>query len=211
MRVYVGGAGARAALKIMKRDQLGRMVTAVSYKHPIQGIPWALDNGAYSAWRQGKPFDAAQFLKAFAKAFHGDPEPDFVVVPDIVAGGLKSLRFSNAWATSLDKWPHLYLAVQDGMTRNRVKPHLDLYDGLFVGGTLEWKLKTAEAWVTLAHQYGLPAHIGRVGTYERLAWAQRIGADSVDSSTFVQGHANGRSYKLHRPVSARLQQRLEVQ
>lgn len=31
------------------------------------------------------------------------------------------------------------------------------------------------------HRRGLPCHVGRVGTARRIAWAKRIGADSIDS------------------------------
>jgi len=52
---------------------------------------------------------------------------------------------------------------------------------LFVGGSLEWKLATGGAWVRLAHAYGRPAHIGRVGTAKRVEWAHHAKADSIDS------------------------------
>jgi len=64
------------------------------------------------------------------------------------------------------------------------------YDGIFVGGTPDWKVSWAPVWVKFAHRglpyQVLPCHIGRVGTAERLTWAAAIGADSVDSTTFVQ-------------------------
>jgi NADPH:quinone reductase-like Zn-dependent oxidoreductase len=52
---------------------------------------------------------------------------------------------------------------------------------LFVGGSLPWKLATGERWVRFAHAHGRRCHIGRVGTPRRVAWARRIGADSIDS------------------------------
>jgi hypothetical protein len=55
------------------------------------------------------------------------------------------------------------------------------FDGIFVGGTLGWKLRTGDAWVRFAHARGLPVHVGRVGTARRVGWARRIGADSIDS------------------------------
>jgi hypothetical protein len=56
------------------------------------------------------------------------------------------------------------------------------YRGLFVGGSLDWKLATAAAWVELAHARGMRCHIGRVGPADRVRWARDIGADSIDSS-----------------------------
>jgi len=46
---------------------------------------------------------------------------------------------------------------------------------------LPWKLRSAREWVRLAHRHGIKAHVGRVGTERRVAWARRIGADSIDS------------------------------
>lgn len=72
------------------------------------------------------------------------------------------------------------------MTSAEVLEYIDFFDGLFVGGTLEWKLQTAKTWVDVAHSRFMKCHIGRIGTFRRLVWARSIGADSIDSSTFVQ-------------------------
>jgi len=98
-----------------------------------------------------------------------------------VAGGLESLAFSLTWRPHLATIAPLYLAVQDGMVDADVVPHLEGFAGLFVGGTLPWKLRSAREWVRLAHRHGIKAHVGRVGTERRVAWARRIGADSIDS------------------------------
>ena len=68
------------------------------------------------------------------------------------------------------------------MPRAAVVPVLASFAGLFVGGSLPWKMRTAFDWVTLAHAHGKPCHIGRVGSPDRVAWAREIGADSIDSS-----------------------------
>jgi hypothetical protein len=71
--------------------------------------------------------------------------------------------------------------VQDGMTEADVAPHLSQYQGLFVGGSLAWKLETSASWVRFAHANGLRCHIGRVGPAARVRWARQINADSIDS------------------------------
>ena len=119
------------------------------------------------------------------------PPPDFIVLPDLVAQGRASLEFSASYVVGerapLGGYPAgapLYLAVQDGMSIAEVFEvvcNLGI-GGIFVGGTLEWKIKTAAQWVRAAHRLGRPVHIGRVGTVDRLRWARRIGADSIDSS-----------------------------
>jgi hypothetical protein len=117
--------------------------------------------------------------------------PDFVVAPDIIGGGLASLRLSLVWDADLHRMGHVvYLAVQDGMRTRHVGRFLGRFDGLFVGGTLGWKLRTAADWVRLAHEHGKPCHVGRVGIAKRVRWAQRIGADSIDSNQPLWSHAN---------------------
>jgi hypothetical protein len=108
--------------------------------------------------------------------------PDFVVVPDIVAGGLASLEWSAFWRSTVPTEFAAYLAVQDGMTEADVAPELHRYHGIFVGGSLAWKLATGAAWAKLARRRGLRCHIGRVGTAERVQWARAIGATSIDSA-----------------------------
>jgi hypothetical protein len=65
-----------------------------------------------------------------------------------------------------------------------VAPVAHHFAGLFVGGTLAWKIKTAARWIRWAHAQARPlrCHIGRVGTPDRVRWARRIGADSIDSA-----------------------------
>jgi hypothetical protein len=110
-------------------------------------------------------------------------DPILAVTPDIVAAGMRSLAFSTQWRMSHklpSEWPW-YLAVQDGMTVNDVKPHLHLYAGLFLGGTDRFK-ETAFRWCELAHRYGKKFHYGRAGTPRKLMSAFKVGADSCDSA-----------------------------
>jgi hypothetical protein len=46
------------------------------------------------------------------------------------------------------------------MTAADVVPQLGMYQGLFVGGSLAWKLETSARWVQLAHGHGMRCHIG---------------------------------------------------
>jgi len=166
---------------------------------PPRRTPWAFDNGAYRDWTAGRAFDADRFNASLDLALAHAPRPDFVVAPDIVAGGVASLDFSLRWAEHLAGRGvrNLYLAVQDGMAQEHLDgAALQRFTGLFVGGTLSWKLRTGEAWTRYAHRLGKRCHIGRVGTPNRLRWAIRIGADSVDSCLPLWSEGN-----LHRFLS----------
>lgn len=143
------------------------------------------DNGAYVDWKKGRTFDDAGYARRLSLVATLAPPPEWIVCPDIVAGGLESLAFSLNWRRRLEsEYPDLrcYLALQDGMTPDCVRPHLPRFHGLFVGGTTRWKVSTGRTWVELAHAHDLPCHIGRVGSKRRSMWARAIEADSIDSS-----------------------------
>ena len=154
-------------------------------------MPWFFDNGAFSDWKKERDFDFHKFTKKLlyieADARFGiTPEPDFVVIPDKVTKGDESLRYSEAWMPYLNNaFPYFkyYLAVQDGMSIEDVEKKIKqrMFDGLFIGGTKQWKYKYGHKWVELAHKYGLPIHCGGIGTRKNLLWAKSIGIDSVDS------------------------------
>jgi hypothetical protein len=147
------------------------------------------DNGAYGDHLRTQPFDGARWYRdlrriAYALEFRRLTAPDFIVVPDIVGDGQRSLARSLEEA----RWvpPELtvrYLVVQEGMSEDAVAAALPQFEGIFVGGAeMSWKLSTAPGWVRLAHGAGKPCHIGRIGTPDRLRWAADIGADSIDSN-----------------------------
>lgn len=155
---------------------------------------WFYDNGAFADWQAGRPFGLAEFVADCRSIRRGGrgarrwgSAPDFLVLPDVVAGGAESLALSLAWARG--EWFELpavplYLAVQDGMTGEQVADAIagSTVAGLFVGGSLPWKLRTGAEWCELGRRLGLPVHVGRVGTVERVEWAREIGASSIDSA-----------------------------
>jgi len=176
--VYVGQTRSRKLIAHLSVRGFGEMT--VRGELPPRRRPWALDNGVFKDWRAERDFDAAAYTADLARLATMDA-PDFLVVPDIVAGGEDSLRRSLEWAPRLRGLASLYLVVQDGMREAAVSDALEPFAGIFVGGTLPWKLCTGRAWVRLARATGRRCHIGRVGTARRVLWAKRIEADSIDS------------------------------
>lgn len=90
------------------------------WRDPSDYPHFAVDNGAYSAWSQGKRWNPSTFLHILTRCADEGREPDFAVLPDIVGGGEDSLGLSMAWREALDAtWPDAgfrwALAVQDGM------------------------------------------------------------------------------------------------
>jgi hypothetical protein len=146
------------------------------------GLPYALDNGAWPAHQQGVEWNEPAFRRALDR--HG-PGAIFVVLPDIVMGGLESLRRSVTWLRELEDRPDLraaklLIAVQDGMEVPDVSPLLDQRVGLFVGGSSEWKERTLRRWGELASERSCYLHVGRVNSARRLALCAYAGADSFD-------------------------------
>jgi hypothetical protein len=145
-----------------------------------EGFPYALDNGAWSAFQQGRPFDVDQFVKALDLMGVG---ADFVVVPDSVEDREETLKMAETWLPRLDDYGHRrLLAVQDGMTGECVAPWLGPDVGIFVGGSTGWKERTMAEWGRVARRRGCWLHVGRVNTRRRLALCKFAGADSFDGS-----------------------------
>jgi hypothetical protein len=144
---------------------------------------WGFDNQAFIAWRNGTEWNGDAYLKRLEAAMLANSDPYLAVTPDIVAAGLKSLHHSIDWRMNQLRdvdWPW-YLAVQDGMTREDVKPYLHLFQGLFLGGSDAFK-STARRWADLSHDNGLKFHYGRAGTPGKLVSAFKSGCDSCDSA-----------------------------
>lgn len=194
LRVYVGQTRSGDLIKELEGYGFGECVSRGEL--PPRRTPYFLDNGAFGDWKAGRVFDGEAFQADTEKVRRMESEcrPDFIVCPDIVAGGLASLAFSLTWQPHLMPLAPLYLAVQDGMNQEDVLPHVERFAGLFVGGTLPWKIRSARHWVSFAHRHRLKAHIGRVGTERRVAWAIRIGADSIDSCLPLWSRENLESF-----------------
>lgn len=191
LTIYAGNPDGAA---VDEAKSLGMGVMVASSDKPRtskawRSMPCALDNGAFRCWQRGYPFQPRAFRAQLESCYRNGIDLDFIVCPDIVAGGIRSLAYSLSWIQGdLATAPRLALAVQDGMSASDLAPvwEHENVSHLFVGGTIDWKWRTAESWVLLAHQNGRRCHIGRCGTLEGLRRAAEIGADSVDSTSFAR-------------------------
>lgn len=180
MIAYVGQTRARELVASLAARGIGECTCRGEL--PPRRRPWFHDNGAFRDWKAGSPFDHEGYLEDVERIRREQLGPDFLVVPDVVAGGVASLEESLRWVPVLEGVAPLYLAVQDGMERRDVEPELHRFHGVFVGGSLPWKMQTAALWRELAHGAGKRLHVGRVGNLRRLSWARlEVRADSVDS------------------------------
>ena len=147
-------------------------------------MSYAIDNGAWSAYTADREWDPAPFIKTLIE--HGS-ESDFVVVPDIVAGGAASLDRSLEWLDRvLEHAPTALIPVQDGMTAGDVAGLLGPSVGVFVGGSTEWKIATICEWADLARSVGAWCHVGRVNTVGRMNRCTTAGVTSVDGTSVTR-------------------------
>lgn len=149
----------------------------------------------------------ARMVARWEKTYRAGHTPLFAVTPDLPMDP-ESLDESLAAITELrDRFPgwRWYLAVQDGMTAatleepaglhfesmdplqldvftGRPTTVLDYFDGVFLGGSDDFKLEHGPAMTAVAHAAGKPSHYGRASTPRKLAAAIAAGCDSADSA-----------------------------
>ena len=183
MIAYASRTGTRRNLDALRAAGWRLMVSARGVLR-TEGFRYALDNGAWTSFQRGEPFHVAAFERAVARL---GADADWIVVPDIVMGGLASLQFSRGWLDRLRRRRALsgatfLIAVQNGMKPAHVGGMLDPQVGIFVGGDTRWKLATMAQWARLAHAHGAICHVGRVNSARRIHLCAAAGIDSFDGS-----------------------------
>lgn len=176
---YASRTGTRRNLAAL-REAGWRLLVSARGVLRTEGFPYALDNGAWTAFQRGEAFDVAAFEKAVGML---GAAADWVVAPDVVADRSASLRLTEEWLPRLDWCPRVLVAVQDGMTEADVAPWLGPRCGLFLGGSTEWKLARMREWGEVAKRRGCHYHVARVNTRRRIARAHEAGADSIDGTS----------------------------
>ncbi|WP_370601832.1 hypothetical protein [Pseudomonas nitroreducens] len=177
---YASRTGTKQNLAAM-REAGWRLLVSPAGVLRTESMPYCLDNGAWSAYQQGRPFDEVAFGRAVDLL---GAEADFIVLPDIVCGGMASLDFSLMWRERLAGIPTLTLiAVQNGVEPDDVREFLSPSCGLFLGGSTDWKLKTCNAWGVLARRRNCHFHVGRVNSAKRIKLCSAAGAHSIDGTS----------------------------
>jgi len=180
MLLYASRTGTKQNLAAMWAHGI-RLLVSCEGAWRDEGFPACWDNGVYSLFQLGLEFNPDKFDR-FLDTMKGDP--DFIVAPDIIAGGQRSLDLSMRWNNRCRARSNLILIpVQDGMTADDLRPLVSRNTGIFLGGTTDWKLSTMRYWGEFAAAAGCWYHVARVNTLQRFAAAQDAGADSVDGSS----------------------------
>ena len=181
MIAYASHTGTRRNLAAMKDAGWHLLLSPKGNSLRTEGMRYALDNGAWTAYQQQQPFDEDAFVRAVDLV---GERADWIVMPDVVQGGMASLEFSLTWMERLKGIPtKLLIAVQDGVQLSDVAPYLSPAVGIFIGGSTNWKEATAGAWGSLARRRNCHLHVGRVNTVRRIRICAAAGANSIDGTS----------------------------
>lgn len=178
---YASRTGTRRNLTALRRAGWGLLVSRAGEWRTEGFDDYVLDNGAWSDFKAGRAFDGDGFERLIDKL---GADASWIVLPDIVAGGLPSLELSLRWTNRcLSLCPLVLIAVQDGMTEADIAPFVGRNVGVFLGGSTEWKISTMARWGAFCRRRGVYYHVARVNSAKRMAMAVAAGADSIDGSS----------------------------
>ncbi len=179
MMLYASRTGTRRNLDALRRAGWRLLISPTGCVRS-EGMPYALDNGAWTAHQQGRAFDEGLFLRAVDLV---GARADWIVVPDVVGDAEATLEAFVRWWPRLRGVGLLLLALQDGMQEADVEPLLRPGVGLFIGGSTAFKEQSANAWGAYARSRSLYLHMGRVNSARRIAIATEAGCHSVDGTS----------------------------
>lgn len=180
MICYASRTGTRRNLAAL-REAGWRLLVSRAGRWRTEGFRYALDNGAWADYHSGKPFDEDAFERLIDRFGNG---ADWIVLPDIVAAGRRSLdlslRYMNRCLSLCDL---VLIAVQDGIEPSDMDGIVGRKTGIFLGGSTEWKLARMEEWGAYCAGRHLYYHVARVNTRRRFNLAIASGATSIDGSS----------------------------
>tara|TARA_Y100000310_G_scaffold248082_1_gene253895 strand:+ start:3705 stop:4277 length:573 start_codon:yes stop_codon:yes gene_type:complete len=157
------------------------MVNAYHPRKASTYLDVVIDNGAYSAFKNGSEWDEARFLGGCEYFLKRHVSPLWVVVPDVVGDPVATLKLWECWSPYISEhfgWP-LAFAVQDGMSVFDVP---ELADVVFVGGSTEWKWGNVYKFSSAFPR----VHVGRVNSLANLWFCHDAGVESVDGTGWTR-------------------------
>jgi hypothetical protein len=179
---YASSTGNLKNLEVLKKLKWG-LVVAPFNERMYDFKSYFIDNGAWSCYTQKENWKKRfEFRFKLLCDCYGE-KADFIIAPDIVGGGNKSLDFSLSYLEELSIYgTKILLPVQDGVTNRDFYNLLSPKVGLFLGGTTEWKLKSITKWAWIAQRYNCHFHVARVNTCRRIKLCGIARAHSFDGS-----------------------------
>lgn len=180
---YASRTGTKVNLDAMRSAGWRLLVTAGADLRTEGFANYALDNGAWGCYTRGELFNTRRFVSALKWAEKQEHKPDWIVAPDLVGCGLRSLAVSRLWLDVLPFYSsNILIPAQDGMLPGDLLPLVGPKVGIFLGGTTPWKLETGAVWGELSKETNCWFHVGRVNSQMRLDLCRSWGAHSFDGS-----------------------------
>lgn len=156
-----------------------------------------LDNGAYTS-----DFNSEEWISMLDEAEGFNSQPDFVVLPDVFNDPKATFERARNHVVEVQKrgFDYYYAAQKPESAGRAVYKAIELgADGVFIGGSWDWKSRTALDIVNFAHENGLKAHIGKPGDYY---WGYQTGADSMDSVSVGRNESYNRIRNLENKINS---------
>tara|TARA_Y100000310_G_scaffold336074_1_gene419684 strand:+ start:103 stop:867 length:765 start_codon:yes stop_codon:yes gene_type:complete len=154
----------------------------------------AVDNGAYTAWTEGTPYDVEKYAE-FVATWYRHPAFDFYLIPDAIEGGVtENTRLRSVWGRACQGTPGLWdLGVPVWHLHEPLELLRDLanaYGRIALGssgayaqvGTPEWWGRMGEAMKVVTDDEGRPVtklHGLRMLDPTIFSWLPFASADST--------------------------------
>jgi hypothetical protein len=158
-------------------DHIGVLFSPIRTRF-YAGIPFAIDNGAYSAFLNKTEWDEVLFWETIRQ--FQDKKPSFIVCPDIVANKKATLDLWEKYSATIRAIAPVAFVFTDGMDILDIPNDADF---VFIGGTTAFK----EFAITLIPKIKQPTHVGRVNYHGRLWKSFNYGAVSCDGTGWFRG------------------------
>jgi hypothetical protein len=151
----------------------GQLLTPLTRYNNAGGL-FAIDNGAFSGFKK------KDFKSLLEREHENKDRCLFVVVPDVVGNGKRTLEIWHLRHNIIHGWPKA-LVIQDGIEDLDI-PWSEL-QAVFVGGNDPWKDSRAVVdIVKTALILDKHIHVGRVNTIKRFVKFEELGAHTCDGS-----------------------------
>lgn len=173
MRFLIDGPRERvkAKMRAWPAGVVGQLVTPLTRYHVVPGIPFAVDNGAFSR------LSVDRFRNLLVRLRPHQENCLFVCVPDRVGPHTITKTMWAVYGHLARGWRRAFVAQDgfDGMPSTA--------EALFIGGTDSFK-NSGEARDIVRHHKdaGIHVHVGRVNSAERFTVFSDAGADTCDGS-----------------------------
>lgn len=133
MKIFVPDSGHIGRRQFCMDHEIGNLYSPHRWRTP-QNPLYIVENGAYPAFLRGEnTLNIDRYFEKIEIVAEYDTPPYFVVVPDIVRGGLKSRDFSVKYLPMIPDGLKRYFVIQKGIEEKDVTPLLGPWTGSLWG------------------------------------------------------------------------------